>query len=68
MCEAGTKRTGASNMNIHYDVTGLLMQCGGHPQVRLFGLHELAREDGGSELKAHRRDIQKSTGSRQLDR
>ena len=24
MCEAGTKRRGASNMNIHYDVTGLL--------------------------------------------
>ena len=24
VCEAGTKRRGASNMNIHYDVTGLL--------------------------------------------
>ena len=24
VCEAGTKMRGASNMNIHYDVTGLL--------------------------------------------
>ena len=44
-------------MNIHYDVTRLLL-CGGHTQVRLSGLQELAREEGGSELIAHIRDIQ----------
>ena len=49
---------GASNMNIHYDVTGLLTVVWRSNQVRLFGLPELAREEGGSELKAHIRDIQ----------
>ena len=55
-------------MNIHYDVTGLLTVVWGVTQVRLFGLPELAREEGGSELIAHIRDIQESVGSRQLDR
>ena len=41
---------------------------GGHTQVRLSGLHELAREEGGSKLIAHIRDIKESAGSRQLDR
>ena len=41
-----TNGRGANNINIHYDVTGLLMQCGGHTQVRLSGLSELAREKG----------------------
>ena len=41
---------------------------GGHTQVRLFGLQELGREEGGSELIAHIRDIKESAGSRQLDR
>ena len=44
------------------------LYCGGHTQVRLFGLPELAREEGGSELIAHIRDIQESANSRQLDR
>ena len=41
---------------------------GGHTQVRLSGLQELAREEGGSELIAHIHDIKESAGSRQLDR
>ena len=41
---------------------------GGHTQVRLSGLQELGREEGGSELIAHIRDIKESAGSRQLDR
>ena len=53
-------------MNIHYDVTGLLtVVC--HTQVRFFGLPELAKEEGGSELIAHIHDIQESAVSRQLD-
>ena len=40
-------------MNIHYDVTGLLTVVGGHTRVRLSGLQDLAREEGGSELIAH---------------
>ena len=44
------------------------LRCGGHTQVRLSGLQELGREEGGSELIAHIRDIQESAGSRQLDR
>ena len=32
------------------------------------GLQELGREEGGSELIAHIRDIKESAGSRQLDR
>ena len=47
-------------MNIYYDVTG-------HTQVRLSGLQELGREEGGPELIAHIRDIKESAGSRQLD-
>ena len=34
------------------------LQCGGHTQVRLSELSELAREEGGSVLIAHVRDIQ----------
>ena len=41
---------------------------GGHTQVRLSGLQELGREEGGSQLIAHIRDIKESAGSRQLDR
>ena len=41
---------------------------GGHTQVRLSGLQELSREEGGSELIAHIRDIKEAAGSRQLDR
>ena len=41
---------------------------GGHTQVRLSGLQELGREEGGSEIIAHIRDIKESAGSRQLDR
>ena len=41
---------------------------GGHTQVRLSGLQELGREEGGSELISHIRDIKESAGSRQLDR
>ena len=41
---------------------------GGHTQVRLSDLQELGREEGGSELIAHIRDIKESAGSRQLDR
>ena len=41
---------------------------GGHTQVRLSGLQELGREEGGSILIAHIRDIKESAGSRQLDR
>ena len=44
------------------------LQCGGHTQVRLSGLSKLAREEGGSVLIAHMRDIQESAGSRQLDK
>ena len=44
------------------------LQCGGHTQVRLSGLSELAREEGGSVLIAHMRDIQEFASSRQLDR
>ena len=45
-------------MNIHYDVTRSLtvVYCGGHPRVRLTGLSELAREEGGSVLIAHMHD------------
>ena len=55
-------------MNIHYDVTGLLtVVFRSHSVQILYGLPELAREEGGSELIAHIRDIQESAGSRQLD-
>ena len=41
---------------------------GGHTQVRLSGLQDLGREEGGSILIAHIRDIKESAGSRKLDR
>ena len=44
-------------MNIHYAVTGLLT-------VVWRSHSELTREEGGSELIAHIRDIQESAGSR----
>ena len=53
-------------MNIHYDVYWLWY--GGHTQVRLSGLQELGREEVGSKLITHRRDIKESVGSRQLER
>ena len=37
---------------------------GGHTQVRLSGLQELGREEGGSELIAHIPDIKESAGSK----
>ena len=43
-CESCMKRRGASNMNIHYDVTVLLAAVW---KVNLTGLTELAREEGG---------------------
>ena len=52
---------GANNMNIHYDVTGLLT-----PVWRSHS--KLAREEDGSVLIAHMRDNLESAGSRQLDR
>ena len=55
-------------MNIHYDVTGLLTVVWSHTQVRLSGLQELGREEGGYKLIVHIRDIKESVGSRQLDR
>ena len=57
-------RTGgvASNMNIHYDVTGLLTV------VRRSPSGQIVREDEGSVLIAHMHDIQGSVGNRQLDR
>ena len=51
-------------MNIHYDVTGLLTVVWRSHS----GLQELGREEGGSILIAHIRDIKESAGSRQLDR
>ena len=64
------KGGGASNMNIHYDVTGLLTVVWRSHSVRLSGLQQLGREEGGggSELIAHIRDIKESVCSRQLDR
>ena len=42
-----TKRKGASNMNIHYDITSLLSAVW---KVNLSRLSELAREEGGGRI------------------
>ena len=64
-------RTGGVRTTWIFIMTVYWQQCGSHTQVRLSGLPELAREEGGgrgSVLIAHMRDIQESAGSRQLDR
>ena len=54
----------ASNMNIHYDVTGLLtVVCRSHSGQIVWPVGV-----GVSELIAHIRDIKESADSRQLDR
>ena len=62
VCEAGTKMRGASNMNIHYDVTGLLTAAWRSHSGQIVWAAwincELAREEGGSEHIAHIRVIQ----------
>ena len=45
-------------MNIHYDVTGLLTVVWRSHSGQIVWPQELAREEGGSELIAHLRDIQ----------
>ena len=55
--EACTKRRGASNINIHHDVTGLLTVVWGSHSGQIVWLLELAGEKEGSELIAHIRDI-----------
>ena len=60
--EACKKRRGASNRNIHYDVTGLLTVVWRSHSGQIVG-----QGGGGSELIAHIRDIQESAGSRQLN-
>ena len=40
----------------------------GHTQVKLSGLSELAREEGGRILIARKRDIKESASTRQRDR
>ena len=66
-------RTGgdASNMNIHYDVTGLLTVVWRSHSGQIVRAAWICQGGGGgegSELVAHIRDIQESAGSRQLDR
>ena len=62
------KGGGASYMNTHYDVIGLLTVVWRSHSGQIVWPQELGREEGGSELIAHIRDIQESAGSRQLDR
>ena len=63
------KRKGASNMNIHYDVTGLLSAVW---KVTLrstsLGCLSWPGRRGGRILIAHMRDSKESVGTRQLDR
>ena len=68
--ESCTKRRGASNMNIHYDVTGLLSAVW-KVTLRSTCQHRfpvLAEGGGGRILIVHMRDIKDSADSRQLDR
>ena len=59
---------GASIMNIHYDVTGLLTVVWGSHSGQIVWLAGVGQGRGGSELIAHIPDIEESAGSRQLDR
>ena len=58
----------ASNMNIHYDVTGLLTVVWRSHSGQIIWPAGVEQGRGGSELIAHIRDIKESAGSRQLDR
>ena len=64
-----TKRKGASNMNIHHDVTGLLSAVW-KVTLRSACLGRLSwpARRGGCIFIAHMRDIKESASSRQLDR
>ena len=55
-------------MNIHYDVTGLLTVVWRSHSGQIVWPAGVGREEGGSILIAHIRDIKESAGSRQLDR
>ena len=75
VCEAGTKMRGASNMNIHYDVTGLLTAVWRSHSGQIVWAAwincELAREDeGGGGFWTHSTytGYPVSAGSKQLDR
>ena len=75
VCEAGTKIRGASNMNIHYDVTGLLTAAWRSQSGRIVWAAwincELAREEeGGGGFWTHSTytGYPGSAGGRQLDR
>ena len=65
---------GASIMNIHYDVTGLLTVVWRSHSGQIVWPAGVGQGrgggggGGGSELTAHIRDIKESAGSRQLDR
>ena len=60
-----TKRRGVSNMNIHYDVSGLL--SGRSHSGRLVWVVWVGQGGGGGGSYTHMRDIKESVGSRQLD-
>ena len=75
VCEAGTKMRGASNMNIHYDVTGLLTAAWRSHSGQIVWAAwincELAREEeGGGGFWTHSTytGYPGSAGGRQLDR
>ena len=57
-----TKRRGVSNMNIHYENTGL------PSAVWKVTLRSTWGEEGGCILIAHMRDIKESAGTRQLEK
>ena len=58
----------ASNMNIHYDVTGLQTVVWRSHSGQIVWPAGVEQGSGVSELIAHIRDIKESAGSRQLDR
>ena len=53
VCEAGMKKRGASNMNIHYDVTGLLTAVWRSHLGQIVWAACIGQGGGGSELIAH---------------
>ena len=75
VCKAGTKMRGASNMNIHYDVIGLLTAAWRSDSGQIVWAAwincELAKEEeGGGVFWTHSTDTgyPGSAGGRQLDR